>query len=347
MRVLGHAHVGGQRRLGVFVRFACAIDHGHLGVAKGLELARLHGFFDACNVEERAGVAFGRHHVFVVDAAFGVVLVGGCELAVKRGGHQVAVAVEQHLPAHFHRFSVHAGKQRMVLFRCVGVLAVVGQRDGKFTAAKHARGVVDGGINRVALVRENAVKALHVGQVRDLVADEVIKAYACDTGVDLVVDPGVAAVVVAVFVRSVRVVRVGNRVLQAAIGLGAHDFLGLVGDAPANQCIGHKAGNTVDFTTRGQAQNAHVASVAAAPDAVIGVKFAGLEVGVVGRARMGGGGCRYRTRGCGGGGVGGLVVTSCYACGQASQCCGIDETATADADGFCSHFSLITHGSPL
>ena len=200
MRVLGRADISDQRGLGVFVGFACAIDHGHLGVAIGLELAGFHGFFDAGDVEERTGITLCRHHVFVVRAAFDVVLVGGCELAVIGCGSQIAIAVNQHLPTHFHAFGVHAGEHGAVFFGGVDILAVVGQRDVEFSAAEHARGVVDGGIHRVGLVREDAVKALHIGQFGDLVADEVVEADAGNAAVDLVVDPGVATVVVAVLV---------------------------------------------------------------------------------------------------------------------------------------------------
>jgi hypothetical protein len=105
-----------------------------------------------------------------------------------------------------------------VLLRRVHVAAIVGQRDVELGAAEHTGGVVDRRVDRVALVREDAVEALDVGQLGDLVADEVVEADAGEAAVDLVVDPGVAAVVVAVLVRGVGVVGVADGVAQAAVG---------------------------------------------------------------------------------------------------------------------------------
>ena len=54
-------------------------------------------------------------------------------------------------------------EQAVVLGRIVEVAAVVGLRDVELVAAEHAGGVVDRLIDRVALVREDAVEALDVG----------------------------------------------------------------------------------------------------------------------------------------------------------------------------------------
>jgi len=333
VRVLGNRHIGCQRGLGVLVGFACAIHHGNLRSANGLELASLNSFFDAGDVEEQAGVAFGRHHVFIMRAHFRVVLVGGSELAVIRRGDQVAVAVNHHLPTHFHRLRVHAREQRTVLG---GIFdSSVRQGNRELTTAKHAGGVVDGRVHRVALVRENAVKTLHIGQLGNLVANEVVQTDTGDTGVDLVVDPGVAAVVVAVLIGGVRVVGVAHGIAQGTIGLGAHDLLGFVGNPPADQRVRHETGDTQDFATGRQAQHAHVAGVAAAPESVVGVEFTGLEVDA-GAAVS----CSSRCRsGCWRGGCCGwgrcrLVVAGCDSCGQSSQSGGVDKPSTAHADGF-------------
>ena len=188
------------------------------------------------------------------------------------------------------------------------------------------------------------MEALHVGQLGDLVAHEVVEANARNAAVDLVVDPGVAAVVVAVFVRSVGVVGIGHRVFEAAVGLGAHDGLGFIGDAPAHQRVGHEAGDAGDFAARWQTQHAHVARVATAPQAVVGVQFAGLEVHVGSStcmARCGGG------RRCGRGRSAGLFGAGCNASRQANQCSGVDETAPAQAAGCKLLVFLIDHGLPL
>ena len=122
------------------------------------------------------------------------------------------------------------------------------------------------------------MKALRVGQLGDLVANEVVQPYARDAAVDLVVDPGIAAVVVAVLVGGIGVVGVGHRVAQAAVGLGAHHLLGFIGGAPAHQRVRHEAGDAVDLAARGQAQHKHVAGLATAPQAVISVQFTRLQV---------------------------------------------------------------------
>ena len=113
---------------------------------------------------------------------------------------------------------------------------------------------------------------------------------------DLVVHEHVATVIGAIFVRGVYVVRVARVVLQAAIGLGAHDFFRFVGDAPPNEAIHVEDRNALEQTARGQAINAAFARVAAGPDAIIGVEFARCHVEL--QVAAGGGGFG---RGCGGG----------------------------------------------
>jgi len=78
---------------------------------------------------------------------------------------------------------------------------------------------------------------LHQRQLGDFVGFHRIHANAGQASVDLVIDEHVFAVVGAILVRGVYVVRVARVVLQAAIGFGADDFLRLVGDAPAHQTI--------------------------------------------------------------------------------------------------------------
>ncbi|MPM34285.1 hypothetical protein SDC9_80867 [bioreactor metagenome] len=197
--------------------------------------------------------------------------------------------------------------------------------------AEHPGGVVDCRVHWIALVRKNTVEALYIGQFGDLVADEIIQPDTGDAAVDLVVDPGVAAVVVAVLVRGVGVVGVGDGVAQAAVGLGAHDLLGFVGDAPAHQRVGHEAGDAQQLATRGQAQHAHVSGVSTAPQAVVGVELAGLEVhvGTGVCCRLHGGRC-WR---CGWLGRRLVVVAAHRACRESGQRGGVDEPAAAHADG--------------
>ena len=102
----------------------------------------------------------------------------------------------------------------------------------------------------------------------------------------------------------------------------------------------------MNFAARGQAQNAHVASVSAAPDAVVGVEFAGLEVHI-GTCMCGRRGCRGRGWGCCGS-SGRLVIARGNAHSQTRYGSGVDEPATAHAGGFGTQvFSLIAHGHYL
>ena len=114
--------------------------------------------------------------------------------------------------------------------------------------------------------------------------------------------------------------------------------------ANTHQRVGHEAGDAVNFTPRGQAQHAHVAGMATAPQAVVGVQFAGLEVHVGASscmARCGGG------RRCRRGRSAGLFGAGCNASRQANQCSGVDETAPAQAAGCKLLVFLIDHGLPL
>ena len=299
VRVLRYRHAAHQRRLRILVELDATLDHRHLGVADGGELAFLHGLLDAGHVEEEARIPLVRHHVGVVLTFFQVVLVGGSQLAVERGGDQVAVAVDARLPLHFHRQRVHAGEECAVLAGVLDVLAVIGQRHAEFLAAEHARGVVDGRVDRVALVGEDAVEALDVRDLGDLVAHHVVQAEAGQTCVDLVVHPAVFAVVDAVLVGGLDVVSVAHGVLQRAIGVGAHDGLGFVGDAPARQVVGHEAGHARQLAAGRDAQDACVTRVAAAPEAIVGVELARLDFGGAGAAYM-------------------SVMLGCCACGCAS-----------------------------
>ena len=333
VRVLRDGDVRGERGLRIGVGGLGAVDHGNLGVADGEGLAVLDRLLDAGDVEEHAGVHLGRHHVFVARATFGVVLVGGGEAAVIRGGDQVHVAVDLALPAHFHGLGVDAGEQAVVLGRIVEVATVVRLRNVELVAAEHAGGVVDRLIDRVALVREDAVEALDVRDLGDRVAFEDVAADTGDAAVDLVVDPEVLAVVSAVGVRTVDVVGVAGLVLELAVRARADDLLRLVGDAPAAHAVDVEGRDALDLTPGRQAEHAAFAGVAAGPHAVVGVEFARrhvqLEVGGgmrrVGRRRSGR--CSSRR------GSGFLVArrqADRQACaGKAGKGCGVQELAAA------------------
>ena len=139
-------------------------------------------------------------------------------------------------------------------------------------------------------------------------------------------------------------VGVRYRVTQAAVGLGAHDLLGFIRDAPAHQRVWREARDAVNFTTRGQAQNAHVAGMSTTPQTIVGVEFAWFKV------HIGTGLCSW----CGGGGRcsgrGGcrLVVARCNAYRQTRYGRSIDEAASAHAGGFGAQvYFFIAHGDHL
>ena len=186
------------------------------------------------------------------------------------------------------------------------------------------------------------MKTLDVRDFGDLVAYKVVQTDTCDPAIDFVVDPGVAAVVVAVFVRGMRVVGVGHGIAQAAVCLGAHDFLGLVGNAPTHQGIRYKTGNSGDLTARWQAQHPHITGMATAPQAVVGVKFAGFEVGRIGAGVSCCGWCGWR--GTGRCGRSAWLFSAGDDASQTGQCGGVDKRAPPDGGvrcGFC--FFVLTH----
>ena len=287
VRIFADRDVAGQRRLRIGVGVAAAIDHRHLGATDGGEGTGLDARFDAGHVEKDAGVAFGRHHAGQVGAAFGVVLGGRGQLAVVGGCQQFHVAVDPALPAHFHGGGVNASEQAAPLGRIVQVAPIVGQRNVELGAAKYAGGVVDRGVDRVALVREDAVKAHHIGQAHHLVAFHEVHADTRQARMDLVVDEQPAAVIRTVVVAAVHVVGVAAGVLQAAIGLSAHDGFRFIGRTPADHAVSVEHRNALEGSSGWQAKYTHFAAVAGADEGIVGIELAWLDVLAAGGCRRG------------------------------------------------------------
>src|SRR6185312_2023101 len=107
----------------------------------------------------------------------------------------------------------------------------------------------------------------------DAVATHHVAADARDAGVRLVVDEDVAAVVVAVGLAHVRVVAVA-----AGREVRPEHALALVGDAPADGEVGVEHRDAHQLAHRGHADQAHLAGLAAAPEAVVLVELAGRYV---------------------------------------------------------------------
>ena len=182
------------------------------------------------------------------------------------------------------------------------------------------------------------MEALDVRDLGDLVAHHVVQAEAGQAGVDLVVHPAVLAVVDAVLVGGLDVVGVAHGVLQRAIGVGAHDGLGFVGEAPARQVVGHEAGHARQLTARRDAQDACVTRVAAAPETIVGVELARLDFGGAGAAYMS---VMLGRCACGcASGISRCVLGAVFlASGQrhtadAQGRCSVQEAPSADAGGF-------------
>ena len=132
-------------------------------------------------------------------------------------------------------------------------------------------------------------------------------------------------------------VGIGHRILQRTIGTGAHDFLGLVGLAPANQRVRHEAGNTQQFAAGRNTQDTGITGMAAAPQAVMGIQFARLDLYRAGTAHL-----VRRTLACTGAGstAGGTCTTGTFVLagddanaghtGHAECCSRIEESATSN-----------------
>src|SRR5512139_4259103 len=209
-----------------------------------------------------------------MDAHLGVVLVGTRELAVVGGGHEVVVAVDQDLPAHVHGLGIDAAEQTLVLAGIVHVAPIVGCRNRELRASEHPGGVIDLGVDRVALVGEGAVEALDIGNFGDLVAFHGVHADASETAMELVVDPQVLAVVDAVGVAPVDVVGVAGGVFRRSVGLGAEDRLGFVGVPPADQGVHVEDRDALQFASGRKAVDAYLARMAATGKCVIFIELA-------------------------------------------------------------------------
>src|SRR5690606_21428814 len=137
------------------------------------------------------------------------------------------------------------------------------------------------------LLQAQTVNGLAVGDSDHLVALHDIQADTCNTGVGLVVDEHILAVVLAVGHRDVRVVAVAVEELGAL----AHDRPALVGDAPAGSRIDVEYRNTHQLAHRRNTQHAHFTLVATAPETDVVIQFTGghmvFQLGILDRCRPG------------------------------------------------------------
>ena len=106
------------------------------------------------------------------------------------------------------------------------------------------------------------METLDIGQLGDLVDFEGVQTDTSDTTVNLVIHPGVLAVIGAVIVGTMNVVGVAGAILEIAIRLGTENLLGLIGDPPARQQIRIEYRNALEFAARGNTVHADFAGMA-------------------------------------------------------------------------------------
>ena len=167
-------------------------------------------------------------------------------------------------------------EDRTVLLGIVEDLAVVRQRHAVLAVGEHVTGA------RIFL-QPQAVHRMLVRKLDDLVALHDVETHPRHAAVGLVVHEGVAAVIGAVGERDVRVMQVAVHVGAAAIleefaGLRQHPFgqhlQALVGLPPSGGAATVEDGNAHQFAHRGQADDAHLAGLAAREEDVVFVEFA-------------------------------------------------------------------------
>src|SRR5690606_33579870 len=126
--VLRHRNVA--RDLAVLAVLAAAIHHRHLGIAQGDEVAGLYLGLDGMHVEYHHPVALVAHGAAQVQGLFRVVAGGGAEAAGVVHVGVVEVAIDDHLPGHFHGFRVHRVVHGVAVLIIHGEdLAIVGMGD--------------------------------------------------------------------------------------------------------------------------------------------------------------------------------------------------------------------------
>src|SRR5690554_1640750 len=300
VRVLRYRDVTGN------VGLAAAVYNRNLGVTDGLEVTGLDGGFNALDVEHNDPVAVVTHGAGQVVGFLGVVAGRGCVLTGVVGINVIQVAVYDDLPGYFHGVRVDRVEHGVAVFQAV-FAAVVRLRNDKLGVAEYILGARH-------LLQTQTVNGLDVRNVGDLVRLHDVQTDTGYTGVGLVVDEQVLAIITAVFHGDVRVVAVTVQVLLVA----AQDLFTLVGDTPAGSRIHVEYRNPHQFAHGRHAQNTYFTLVTTAPETVVFVQFAGLDVNLV-LGFLDGSGKRFT-------GHDGCAKTGCtgYAC---ERCCAHKATA--------------------
>ena len=275
VRAVRHRHVAGER----IVRLLAPVEHRH--AVDHLRLAALDRGLDRLDIEDHRPVLLVGGHLRQGDALLAVVAAGDGIQPLVVGVDVVEVAVDHHLPGDLHAVAIDGAEDGDVLRWIVQVTAVVGNRHPVLTVAEYIPG---SGV----LLRPQTVDVGRVGDLDDLVDLHYVAADARDAGVGLVVDPDIAPIVGAVGERHVRVVGITVEVdpaarLEVLLGLRqqplGEDALALVGLAPAGRALAVEHRDAHQLAHRRHADDAHLAGLAAAPEAVVVVELARIDVG--------------------------------------------------------------------
>src|SRR5690554_1227175 len=263
VRVLRNRYVTGELGL------TTAINNRNFRIANCLELTGLNRGRDALNVEHNHPVAVVAHSARQIQRTLGVVTGRSSVLAGVVSVGVVQVAVYQHLPGYFHSFRINRAEHGVAVFQAV------------FTAIvrlwNHKLGVAENIVCARHFLQTQTMDCLNVWHVRNLIRLHDIQTNTRYTSVGLIVDEQVLTVVTTVFHGNVRVVTVAVQVLLVA----AENLFTLVGDTPTCSRVHVEYRNPHQFTHGRHAQNTYFTLVAATPETVVFVQFAGLDVNLV------------------------------------------------------------------
>ena len=243
----------------------------HRNSADFFEVALLDRLLDALDVEDHDPVLLIGHHLRQRDALFRVVAGRPAVFALVVGVDVIEIAVDVDLPRYLHRVAIDRGEQCGILFGIVEDLAVIGDGDAILAVAVDIPGP------RIFLDPQSMHRRL-VRQLDDLVALHDVEPDASDPRVRLVIHEQVAPVIRAVGKGEVGMVEIAIEINPAPAlqefaqlrrqSLG-QNLAALVSLAPARGAAAVEHGNAHQLAHRGQAKDAHFASLPAGREHVI------------------------------------------------------------------------------
>src|SRR5690554_50021 len=263
VRVLRHRNVTGN------VGTLAPLNHGHLGITDGFEVAGFHGRFNTLNVEHHHPVTVVTHGAGQVYSFLGVVAGRGCIFAGEVRIGVIQVAVDNHLPSHFHGVCVYRRKHGVAVLKAV-IAAIV-------RLWNHELRVTENILGARHLLKTQTMNRLNVRDMGDLVSLEDIQADTGNPAVGLVVDEQVLAIVVAIVHRDVRVVTVTVQVQFVS----TQDLFTFVSDPPAGGRVHVEHRNPHQLAHGRNTQNTYFTLVTTAPETVVLIQLAWLDMRLV------------------------------------------------------------------